>query len=235
MPRLCSALNLPVNWPPARPRESLAEILRSVRAEPAQSPIRRPPRLARCALLDLQKTLAPLKERTKPGSSGSSKCSHHSAGRSGKQSERTVLLALDGQAGRAILVMSDRHSFGERAVNRAPGGDLRKSLPLFVIEVTAEEKLKVNAVDLALARVTRHTRLDPVERPALAFGVQPNREHRSGAERRQHCFRRRRARVLPTLVHGLVDQHAVRADPCFRLQIAEPGHLHRSCHVIPLC
>jgi hypothetical protein len=27
----------------------------------------------------------------------------------------------------------------------------------------------------------------------------------------------------------------VRADPRLRLQIAEPGHLHRSCHVIPLC
>jgi hypothetical protein len=27
----------------------------------------------------------------------------------------------------------------------------------------------------------------------------------------------------------------VRADPRFDLQIAEPGHLHRSCHVFPLC
>jgi hypothetical protein len=131
--------------------------------------------------------------------------------------------------------MGDRHSFGERAVNRTAGGDLRQALPLFVIEVAAEEKLKVNAVDLALARVARHPRFDPVERPAFAFGVQPNREHRSGAERRQHRFRRCGTRVLATLVHGLVDQHAVRADPCFRLQIAEPGHFHRSCHVIPLC
>jgi hypothetical protein len=154
---------------------------------------------------------------------------------SGEQSERTALLPLDGQAGRAVLVMGDRHRFGERAVNRTAGGDLRKALPLFVIQVTAEEKLKVNAVDLALTGIARHARLDPVERPALAFGVQPNREDRSGAERRQHRFRRRGARVLPTLVHGLVDQHAVRADPRFRLQIAEPGHLHRSCHVIPLC
>ena len=131
--------------------------------------------------------------------------------------------------------MGDRHSFGERAVNRTPGGDLRKSLPLFVIEVTAEEKLKVNAVDLALARIARQARLDPIERPALAFGVQPNREHRSGAERRQQRLWRRGTRVLPTIGHGLVDQHAVRADPRLRLQIAEPGHLDRSCHVIPLC
>ena len=131
--------------------------------------------------------------------------------------------------------MGDHHCFGERAVNRTAGGDLRKSLPLFVIQVTAEKKLKVNAVDLPLTGIARHPRLDPVERPALAFGVQPNREHRSGAECRQHRFRRRGARVLPTLVHGLVDQHAVRAEPRFRLQIAEPGHLDRSCHVIPLC
>ena len=131
--------------------------------------------------------------------------------------------------------MGDRHSFGERAVNRTAGGDLRQALALLLAEVAAQQQLQVDAVDLSLAWVARHARLDPVERPALAFGVQPNREDRSGAERRQHRFRRRRARVLPTLVHGLVDQHAVRADPCFRLQIAEPGHLHRSCHVIPLC
>jgi hypothetical protein len=131
--------------------------------------------------------------------------------------------------------MGDRHCFGERAMNRTAGGDLGKSLPLFVIQVTAEEKLKVNAVDLALGRVARHARLDPIERPALAFGVQPNREHRSGAERCQDRFRRRGTRVLPALVHGLVDQHAVRTDPRLRLQIAEPGHLDRSCHVIPLC
>jgi hypothetical protein len=91
-----------------------------------------------------------------------------------EQSERTGLLALDGQAGWVVLVMGDRHSFGERAVNRTAEGDLRKSLPLFVIQVTAEEKLKVDAVDLALARVACHPRLDPVERPALAFGVQGN-------------------------------------------------------------
>jgi hypothetical protein len=27
----------------------------------------------------------------------------------------------------------------------------------------------------------------------------------------------------------------VRADPRFDLQVAEPGHLHPSCHVFPLC
>ena len=131
--------------------------------------------------------------------------------------------------------MGDRHCFGERAMNRTAGGDLGKSLPLFVIQVTAEEKLKVDAVDLALARVACHARFDPIERPALAFGVQPNRENCSGAERRQQRLWRRGTRVLPTVGHGLVDQHAVRADPRLRLQIAEPGHLDRSCHVIPLC
>jgi hypothetical protein len=93
----------------------------------------------------------------------------------------------------------------------------------------------VDAVDLALAGVARQARLDPVERPAFAFGVQPNREDRSGAERCQQRFGRRGPRVLPALVDGLVHQQPVRADPRFRLQIAEPGHLYRSCHVIPLC
>jgi hypothetical protein len=27
----------------------------------------------------------------------------------------------------------------------------------------------------------------------------------------------------------------VRADPRFDLQVAEPGHVHLSCHVFPLC
>jgi len=98
-----------------------------------------------------------------------------------------------------------------------------------------QEQLQVDAVDLALSRIALEARLDPVERPALAFGVQPNREDGSGAECRQHCLNRRRARVLPALVHGLVDQQPVRADARFGLQIAEPGHLDRSCHVFPLC
>jgi hypothetical protein len=110
-----------------------------------------------------------------------------------------------------------------------------KSLALLVSEVASEEQLQLDAVDLPLARVARQARLDPVERPALAFGVQPNREHRSGAEGGQHRFRRGGTRVLPALVHRLVDQHAVRADSRFRLQISEPGHFDRSCHVIPLC
>ena len=56
---------------------------------------------------------------------------------------------------------------------------------MLVGEVASEEQLQLDAVDLALARVARQARLDPVERPALAFGIQPNREDRSGAERRQ--------------------------------------------------
>ena len=95
--------------------------------------------------------------------------------------------------------------------------------------------MKVNAVDLALARIARHARLDAVERPALAFGIQPNREDGSGAERGEHRLGRRGPRVLPALVHGLVHQQPMRADARFRLQIAEPGHLDGSCHVIPLC
>jgi len=45
-------------------------------------------------------------------------------------------------------------------------------LPLLVVEVAAQQQLQLDAVDLALARVALEARLDAVERPALAFGVQ---------------------------------------------------------------
>ncbi len=143
--------------------------------------------------------------------------------------------ALSPTTGRAVLVVGDGQALGEGPVYGAAQGDLRKSLTLLIVEVTAQQKLEVDAVDLALARIAGHTGLDPVQRPALAFGVQPNREYRSGAQCRQDRLGRRRARVLPALVHGLVDQEPVRADPRLGLQVAEPGHLDRSCHVVPLC
>jgi hypothetical protein len=120
-------------------------------------------------------------------------------------------------------------------MHRAPTRDLHEALALLVGEVTAEEELQLDAIDLALSRVTGEPALDAVERPPLAFGIQPNREDGSGAEGGQHRLRRRRAGVLAALVHGLVDQQAMRADARFRLQIAEPGDLHRSCHLNPLC
>ncbi len=132
-------------------------------------------------------------------------------------------------------MVGDRHALGQGAVNRTAGGDLAQALALLVAEVASQQELQLNAGDLALARVTLEPRLDPVQRPALAFGVQPNREYRSGAQCRQDRLGRRRARVLPALVHGLVDQQPVRADARFGLQIAEPAHLDRSCHVVPLC
>ena len=64
----------------------------------------------------------------------------------------------------------------------APPRDLREALALFVGEVATQEQLQLDAVDLPLAWVARDARLDAVERPALAFGIQPNREDRSGAE-----------------------------------------------------
>jgi hypothetical protein len=132
-------------------------------------------------------------------------------------------------------VVSDRHDFAKSPVNRAAGGDLRQPLALLEAEIAAQQQLQLDAVDLSLSRIARQTGLDPVERPALAFGVQPNREHRSGAQCCQDRLGRRWARILSALVHGLVDQQPVRADPRFGLQIAEPGHLDRSCHVFPLC
>jgi len=48
-------------------------------------------------------------------------------------------------------------------------------------------------------------------------------------------FRRRGTGVLAALVHGLVHEQAVRPHARFRLQIAEPGDFHRSCHVLSLC
>jgi hypothetical protein len=131
--------------------------------------------------------------------------------------------------------MRDGHALCEGAMHRAPARDLRQALTLLVGKIAAEEELQLDAVDLPLSRVTGEAGLDAVERPALAFGVQPNREDRSGAEGSQHRLRRRGAGVLAAFVHGLVDQQAMRADARFRLQIAEPGDVHRSCHLNPLC
>ena len=116
-----------------------------------------------------------------------------------------------------------------------PSRDFGQSLALLLGEIAPEEQLQLDAVDLALPRIAGHPRLDPVERPALAFGIQPNREDRSGAEGGQHRLRRRGAGVLAALVHGLVHEHAMRPDARLRLQIAEPGDFHRTCHVLPLC
>jgi hypothetical protein len=120
-------------------------------------------------------------------------------------------------------------------VDRAPRRDLGQSLPLLVGEVAPEEQLELDAVDLALPRIAGDTRFDAVERPALAFGIQPNREDRSGAEGGQQRFRRGGPAVLAAVGDRLVHEQAVRPDARFRLQIAEPGDFHRSCHVLPLC
>jgi hypothetical protein len=129
----------------------------------------------------------------------------------------------------------DRHAFRQRPVHRTPRRDLGQPLSLLVGEIAPEEQLQLDAVDLALPRVAGEARLDAVERPALAFGIQPNREDRSGAEGGQERFRRSGPAVLAAVGHGLVHEQAVRPDARFRLQIAEPGDLHRSCHVLPLC
>jgi len=117
----------------------------------------------------------------------------------------------------------------------AARGDLREPLALFVVQVAAQEELEVDRSDLPLSRVAGQVGLDAVDGPALAFGVQPNGEDRSGAEGGEESFGRRRARVLTAAPHGLVDEESMRADARFDLQVAEPGDLHRSCHVFPLC
>jgi hypothetical protein len=131
--------------------------------------------------------------------------------------------------------VDDGHTLRERSVDWATSRYLHEALPLLVGEIAPEEQLQLDAVDLALPRIAGDARLDAVERPALAFGIQPNREDRSGAEGGQERFRRGGPGVLAAVGHGLVDEQAVRPDACFRLQIAEPGDLHRSCHVLPLC
>ena len=73
-------------------------------------------------------------------------------------------------------------------MNGAPPRDLREPLALFVGEVAAEEELQLDGVDLPFPRIAHETRLDAIERPPLAFGVQPNREDRSGTEGGQHRF-----------------------------------------------
>ncbi|HEX6775354.1 MAG TPA: hypothetical protein VF238_05865, partial [Methylomirabilota bacterium] len=80
------------------------------------------------------------------------------------------------------LTRRDLHAFRQGSVDRAPRRDLSQSLPLLVGEIAPEEQLELDAVDLALPRIAGDARLDAVERPALAFGIQPNREDRSGAE-----------------------------------------------------
>ena len=117
----------------------------------------------------------------------------------------------------------------------AARGDLPEPLTLLVAQIAAQEKLEVDRRDLLLPCIARQARLDPVHRPALAFGIQPNREHRSGAEGGEQRLRRRGPGILASAVHGLVDEESVRADARFDLQVAEPGHLHLSCHVFPLC
>jgi hypothetical protein len=133
------------------------------------------------------------------------------------------------------LALGDRHAFRQGPVDRTPRRDLGQPLTLLVGEVAAEEQLQLDAVDLPLPRIAGEARLDAVERPALAFGIQPNREDRSGAEGGQERFRRGGPGVLAPVGHGLVHEQAVRPDARFRLQVAEPGDFHRSCHVLPLC
>src|SRR5262249_50057098 len=86
------------------------------------------------------------------------------------------------------LLVRDGDALRERSMNGASSRDLREPLVLFVGQVAAEEELQLDAVDLSFPRIPQKTRLDAIERPPLAFGVQPNREDRSGPEGGQHCF-----------------------------------------------
>jgi hypothetical protein len=135
----------------------------------------------------------------------------------------------------ALLVVSDGDAFGEGAMDGATRSDLRESLTLLVGQVTAEEKLKIDRRDLPLPGITRQPRLDPVNWPALAFGIQPNREHGSGAEGDQQSLRWRRTGIFAAALHGLVNEEPMGADPRFDLQVAQPRHFHVSCHVFSLC
>src|SRR5712664_4034852 len=84
-------------------------------------------------------------------------------------------VGAEGFAG--VLPMGDRHAVRQRPVNRTPRGDLREPLTLLVAQIAAQEKLEVDRGNLPLPDIARQARLDPVHRPALAFGIQPNREH----------------------------------------------------------
>jgi hypothetical protein len=127
------------------------------------------------------------------------------------------------------------HTLRECSVDWATPRYLHEALTLLFSKIAAEEQLEVDLVDLPLPRIAGEARLDAVERPALAFGIQPNREDRSGAEGGQERFRRSGPGVLAPVGHGLIHEQAVRPDTRFRLQVAEPGDFHRSCHVLPLC
>src|SRR5262245_52650421 len=97
---------------------------------------------------------------------------------------------------RAPSLVRDRHALRERSMDGAAPGDLHQPLPLLLVEIASEEHLQLDAVDLPLTGIANQTRLDAVELPSLAFGIQPNSEDSSGAERRQDRLRRRGARVL---------------------------------------
>jgi hypothetical protein len=74
-------------------------------------------------------------------------------------------------------------------------GDLAQPLLLLAVEGAAQDQLERDGRDLPLRRLTGEPRLQPVQGPLLAFGVQPNREGRSGAERGEPEVDRRRAGV----------------------------------------
>src|SRR5437016_14173825 len=97
-------------------------------------------------------------------------------------------------------------------MDRAARGDLSEPLALVVAQITAQEQLEVDRRDLPLPGIARQACLDPVHRPALAFGIQPNREHRSGAEGGQQRLRRRWPGILASAFERLVDQEPVPAD-----------------------
>ena len=55
----------------------------------------------------------------------------------------------------------------------AARADLGQSLTLLVAEVAAEQQLQLDGGDFPLSRIAGEARLDPVERPTLAFGPSP--------------------------------------------------------------
>jgi hypothetical protein len=119
----------------------------------------------------------------------------------------------------------------QQAVERAARRDNCQAPPLSLVERPVQVEPGGESVDQALPglafgavgdqdAVVSERDLDAFEGPAFPVGVQPQRDARSGAERRQQEFVGRRAAVFPTGVDRLVADQPVAAGDHF---LRQPG------------
>src|SRR5918996_5146336 len=129
----------------------------------------------------------------------------------------------------------------ERLVDRTAFGDLQKAPALFVVERSLQLDLALDAVDLALLRLTVLTLLGvdpavpethdhPLERPALALDIHAQGHGAAAAEAREQIVIGARAGIIAADARGLVGaQHmAARAHDLGKASRASLGDLDRA-------